>query len=104
MRKPRTNSWRPRIYQKALDSDHPPTTPSPKPDYAATVNLYRHLLVEFPNYAARRTYYLLGFCLGEMGQDAEGKQALLAWCAATLRPLDPPPPRPGHRHEPGSAA
>jgi len=49
------------IYQKALDSDHPPTTPSPKPDYAATVNLYRHLLVEFPNYRLLdATYYLLG--------------------------------------------
>jgi len=24
-------------YQKALDSDNPPTTPSPRPDYSATV-------------------------------------------------------------------
>ena len=81
-------------YQKALDSDHPPTTPSPKPDYAATVDLYRHLLVEFPNYRLLdATYYLLGFCLGEMGQEAEGKQALLALvCSNRYRPLDPPPP------------
>jgi len=81
-------------YQKALDSDHPPTAPSPKPDYAATVNLYRHLLVEFPNYRLLdATYYLLGFCLGEMGQEAEGKQALLALvCSNRYRPLDPPPP------------
>jgi tetratricopeptide (TPR) repeat protein len=79
-------------YQKALDSDNPPTTPSPRPDYSATVNLYRHLLVEFPNYRLLdATYYLLGFCLAEMGQDAEGKQALLALvCSNRYRPLDPP--------------
>jgi len=80
-------------YQKALDSDNPPTTPSPKPDYVATVNLYRRLLVEFPNYRLLdATYYLLGFCLGEMGQEPEGKQALLALvCSNQYRPLDPPP-------------
>ena len=81
-------------YQKALDSDHPPTTPSPKPDYADTVRLYRQLLVEFPTYRLLdATYYLLGFCLGEMGQEAEGKQALLALvCSNHYRPLDPPAP------------
>lgn len=80
-------------YQKALDSDNPPTTPSPKPDYSATVNLYRRLLVEFPNYRLLdATYYLLGFCLGEMGQEPEAKQALLALvCGNRFRPLDPPP-------------
>lgn len=82
------------IYQKALDSDNPPTTPSPRPDYSATVNLYRRLLVEFPNYRLLdATYYLLGFCLAEMGQDAEGKQALLALvCSNRFHPLDPPAP------------
>ena len=81
-------------YQKALDSDNPPTTPSPKPDYVATVNMYRRLLVEFPNYRLLdATYYLLGFCLGEMGQEPEGKQALLALvCSNRYRPLDPPAP------------
>ncbi len=80
-------------YQKALDSDNPPNTPSPKPDYSPTVNLYRRLLVEFPNYRLLdATYYLLGFCLGEMGQEAEGKQALLALvCSNRYRPLEPPP-------------
>ena len=81
-------------YQKALDSDNPPTTPSPRPDYSATVNLYRRLLIEFPNYRLLdATYYLLGFCLGEMGQEPEGKQALLALvCSNRYRPLDPPAP------------
>jgi tetratricopeptide (TPR) repeat protein len=79
-------------YQKALDSPNPPTTPSPKADYTQTVSLYRRLLVDFPNYRLLdATYYLLGFCLGEMGQDPEARQALLALvCANQYKPLDPP--------------
>jgi tetratricopeptide (TPR) repeat protein len=51
------------------------------------------MLVEFPNYRLLdAAYYLLGFCLGEMGQEAEGRQALLALtCANQYKPLDPPP-------------
>jgi tetratricopeptide (TPR) repeat protein len=83
-------------YQKALDSANPPTTPSPKADYSQTVNLYRRLLTTFPDYRLRdATYYLLGFCLGEMGQDPEARQALLALvCANQYKPLDPPPKTP----------
>ena len=79
-------------YQKALDSPNPPAGQPPKADYSQTVSLYRRLLVEFPNYRLLdATYYLLGFCLGEMGQDAEARQALLALvCANQYRPLDPP--------------
>ena len=55
-----------------------PTAPPPKADYTPTVNLYRRLLIEFPNYRLLdATYYLLGFCLGEMGQEPEARQALL---------------------------
>jgi tetratricopeptide (TPR) repeat protein len=83
-------------YQKALDSANPPTTPSPKADYSQTVSLYRRLLVAFPDYRLRdATYYLLGFCLGEMGQDPEARQALLALvCANQYKPLDAPPKTP----------
>ena len=79
-------------YQKALDSDHPPASPSPKADYTPTVELYRRMLVEFPNYRLLdATYYLLGFCLGEMGQDDQARQALLALvCGNQYKPLDPP--------------
>jgi TolA-binding protein len=79
-------------YQKALDSDHPPTDPSPKADYSQTVGLYRRLLVDFPDYRLLdATYYLLGYCLGEMQQEPEAKQALLALvCSNRFRPLDPP--------------
>src|SRR4030095_3992460 len=53
---------------------------------------------EFPNYRLLdAAYYLLGFCLGEMGKDAEAKQALLALtCANRYKPLDPPPPAPAN--------
>jgi tetratricopeptide (TPR) repeat protein len=79
-------------YRKALDMPTPPTTPPPKADYNPTVTLYRKLLVEFPNYRLLdATYYLLGFCLGEMGQDPEARQALLALtCANQYKPVDPP--------------
>lgn len=82
-------------YQIALDSPNPPADPPPKADYSKTVELYRRLLVEFPNYRLLdATYYLLGFCLGEMGQEAEAKQALLALtCGNRYRPLDPPAPK-----------
>ncbi len=52
------------------------------------------MLIDFPNYRLLdAAYYLLGFCLGEMGQEAEGRQALLALtCANKYKPLDPPAP------------
>jgi len=82
-------------YQKALDSDNPPTGEPPKVDYNQTVALYRRLLNEFPNYRLLdATYYLLGFCLGEMGQEPEARQALLALvCANHYKPLDTPEAR-----------
>jgi cellulose synthase operon protein C len=81
-------------YKKAIDSPNPPTTPPPRVDYTPTINLYRRLLTEFPNYRfLDATYYLLGFCLGEMGEDAQAKQALLALvCANKYKPLDTPAP------------
>jgi cellulose synthase operon protein C len=83
-------------YKKAIDSPNPPTAPPPRVDYTPTINLYRRLLTEFPNYRfLDATYYLLGFCLGEMGEDAQAKQALLALvCANKYKPLDPPAPPP----------
>jgi tetratricopeptide (TPR) repeat protein len=82
-------------YQKALDTPNPPTTPPPKADYGQTVGLYRRLLTEFPNYRLLdATYYLLGFCLGEMGQEPEARQALLALvCSNQYKPLDKPAER-----------
>jgi TolA-binding protein len=55
-------------YKKALDSPNPPDAPPPRVDYTPTINLYRRLLTEYPTYRfLDAAYYLLGFCLGEMG-------------------------------------
>jgi len=79
-------------YKKAIDSPNPPTTPPPRVDYTPTIALYKRLLTEFPNYRLLdAAYYLLGFCLGEMGQEAQARQALLALvCSNKFKPMDPP--------------
>ena len=73
-----------------------PTTPPPRVDYTPTINLYRRLLTEFPSYRfLDAAYYLLGFCLGEMGEEQQAKQALLALvCSNRFKPLDTPVPTP----------
>jgi len=83
-------------YKKAIDSPTPPPEAPPRVDYTPTINLYRRLLTEFPTYRfLDATYYLLGFCLGEMGDDVQAKQALLALvCANRFKPLDTPAPEP----------
>jgi hypothetical protein len=50
------------------------------------------LLTEFPSYRfLDAAYYLLGFCLGEMGEEQQAKQALLALvCSNRFKPLDTP--------------
>ena len=57
-----------------------PTPPStPKQDYSKTVYLHQKLIREFPNYRLiEGAYYLVGFCLGEMGKETLGNQAFLA--------------------------
>jgi cellulose synthase operon protein C len=83
-------------YKKAIEGPNPPDTPPPKVDYTPTIALYRRLLTEFPNYRfLDAAYYLLGFCLGEMGEEQQAKQTLLALvCANKFKPLDPAPPPP----------
>jgi cellulose synthase operon protein C len=92
-------------YQKALDSPTPPTE-QPKADYGKTVALYQRLLTEFPNYRlGDAAYYLLGFCLGEMGQDAEAKQALLALtCSNKYKAFDPPAAAPAGGTAPAASS
>ena len=72
-------------YKKALDTPNPPDTPPPRVDYTPTINLYRRLLTEFPSYRfLDAAYYLLGFCLGEMGEDQQAQAG-----AARARLLEP---------------
>jgi len=79
-------------YQLALDGPNPPETEPPLPDYSQTISLYQRLLNEFPTYRfADAAMYLLGFSLGEMGKEAEAKQAMLGLvCANRYRPLEAP--------------
>jgi tetratricopeptide (TPR) repeat protein len=51
--------------------------PEPSKDFAATVELYRGLVRQFPEYTRLDgVYYLIGYCLNEMGQTNEAR---LAW-------------------------
>lgn len=60
----------------------------PKQDYSQTIELHRKLIKEFPRYRLiDGAYYLLGFCLSEMGELDLGNQALLSLvCANRYRP------------------
>ena len=80
-------------YKKALDAPNPPddaaaarwTTRRPSHSTAGCSPSSRTTGSSTP------TYYLLGFCLGEMGEEQQAKQALLALvCANKYKPLDPP--------------
>jgi tetratricopeptide (TPR) repeat protein len=70
-------------------------TPAPvTPDYQKTIDLYKHLISNFPDYRLiDGAEYLLGYCLGEMNKEAEARQAYLALaCMNKYKALDPPPP------------
>lgn len=63
------------LYQDAADSGNAPA--SGHPDFSPTVELYRELIRRFSDY--RRidgAYYLIGYCLNEMGRPEEAR---LAW-------------------------
>ncbi len=64
------------------------------PDYQKTIDLYKRLIAEFPDYRLLDgAEYLMGYCLGEMNKEAEARQAYLALvCMNKYKPLDPPPP------------
>jgi TolA-binding protein len=73
------------------------TPESGHPDFMPTINLYRELVRRFPNY--RRidgVYYLIGYCLNEMGEMAEARLAWLNLVCSnryhyTGESLTPPP-------------
>ncbi len=60
------------------------------PDFSATVQLYRDLIRKFPDY--RRidgVYYLIGYCLSDMGRFEEAKAAFLNLVCANKFTYDP---------------
>ena len=60
----------------------------PKQDYSQTIELHRKLIREFPKYRlVDGAYYLLGFCLSEMGELEKGNTAFLSLvCSNRYRP------------------
>ena len=60
------------------------------PDFNPTIELYRRLVSNFPNY--RRldgVFYLIGYCLNEMGRPEEARDAWLALVCANHYTYDP---------------
>ncbi len=60
------------------------------PDFNDTISLYQRLVADFPNY--RRldgVYYLIGYCLNEMGRPEEARMAWLALVCANNFRYDP---------------
>jgi TolA-binding protein len=65
----------------------------PVKDFAPTIDLYRRLAQNFPDY--RRidgVYYLIGYCLNEMNQLDEARRAFLALACANHFTYDASPP------------
>jgi TolA-binding protein len=55
----------------------------PRLDYRRTIELHRRLVKRFPRYRlVDGAYYLLGFCLNEMGREEQGTRAFLALVCA----------------------
>ncbi len=51
--------------------------PEPEKDFSPTINLYRELITKFPSYQRiDGVYYLIGYCLNEMGAP---EKARIAW-------------------------
>ncbi len=67
-----------------------------KPDYQKTIDLYKGLIARFPSYRLiDGAYYLMGWCLGEMGKEGESLVAMQALtCSNKHNALDAPPAAP----------
>ena len=57
----------------------------PRREYTQTISLHRRLIREFPRYRLiDGAYYLLGFCLSEMGEQERANEAFLALICSNL--------------------
>ncbi|MBZ0119476.1 MAG: tetratricopeptide repeat protein, partial [Sandaracinaceae bacterium] len=94
------------LFQEASDRGETPA--SGHPDFSPTIELYRELIRRFPEY--RRidgVYYLIGYCLNEMGRLEEARLAWLNLVCAnhfqyTGEPIAPPPPPEGEQPAEGT--
>jgi len=76
--------------QAARDRGETPEETGDTPDFAPTVELYQRLVTHFPDY--RRldgVYYLIGYCLNEMGKADEARAAWLNLVCANRYTYDP---------------
>ena len=70
-----TDRFREEAKRAAAEGREPP--PEPMKSYAPSIALYQRLITGFPDYKfTHGIYYLLAYCLGEMGQ---GQEALVAY-------------------------
>ena len=78
-------------FQAARDGgDESAVSPGDTPDFTPTITLYQRLVSTFPDY--RRidgVYYLIGYCLNEMGRQAEARLAWLNLVCANNFTYDP---------------
>jgi tetratricopeptide (TPR) repeat protein len=76
--------------------------PEPPKDYSKTIELYRRLIAEWPNYRhIDGAYYLLGYCLNETAHEEEARLAWLAMvCHNHFQYQQPTEAQPGS-DEPG---
>lgn len=76
--------------QEIMSQGGEPPQMGDTPDFEPTISLYRRLVASFPNY--RRldgVLYLVGYCLNEMGNPLEAKEAWLGLVCANKYPYDP---------------
>jgi len=67
------NEWRDLVHKSVAEGKEPP--PEPAKSYARSIALYQRLITGFPNYRfLHGITYLLGYCLGEMGQGDEAQR------------------------------
>lgn len=76
-----------------------PSATTGHPDFTPTITLYRDLVARFPHYRQiDGVYYLIGYCLNEMGNLEEARLAWLNLVCAnhfTYTGAPPPPPAEG---------
>jgi TolA-binding protein len=72
----RLDGWRQQVKTAIAEGRDPPQEPAKS--YAPSIALYRRLMARFPDYRfLHGIHYLLGYCLGEMGQGEEARRVLL---------------------------
>lgn len=75
--------------------------PEPGKDYSKTIELYRRLIAEWPNYRhIDGAYYLLGYCLNETAHEEEARLAWLALVCHNHFQYQPPVVTPEGSDEP----